>query len=249
MFILLFTQIFISFLCIHQADPLEEILQKYYKAVNQEQLNKVNTLEFTGTRKFYMADSSYIKNEPLISGTYKLIILKNRACYERDEAKEMGLREYSVYDRKAWIRDNMGIGDWNIGKADSLIESMRMDIEGHLYHWKEKKFRVNYEGEKVVEGKKLICLELKTLNNNFLYYYLDPGTGLIKRIDFYNEATQNPRPYHFVLSDYRIIKGIRFPLTITETAYVMGKSITVIHYTRIFVNPKVDSSIFNKPVK
>ncbi len=232
-----------------QKDPLEEILKKCYKTVNQEELNKVNSLEFKGTYSFYSADSLFKKNIPTMVGSYKLLIIKNQSVYERIQTNVMGLQEYIFNKDYAWERNNSKVSDMHIGKADSLLIPLKLDIEGHLYHWKEKGFKATYLGNKILDGIKFVCIELRIQGNNFLYYYLDQNSGLIKRIDFYREATQTSRPYHFIYSDFKTIDGIKFPYTITETSYLMGKCITVIHYKYISLNPKIDKSVFIEPAK
>lgn len=227
-----------------QSNDLEQIMNRHYAAVNQNDRNLLNTLKLSGSYAHYSDLGSYEQKMPQFSGKFDMQIIKDYACYNKvsfiEDKKIIASFESGITGWSAWKREGDDIRKWSFGAADSINLHKWMDLEGQLYDWKRKGHKLNFIGDRKIEMKEYTCLHMTTKVGYELFYYLDPQSHLISHVSYYDEYHDNYLNPCYSFSDYRKIKDIPFPHKILHRASLMGVSTSEKIIEEIYINEKID---------
>lgn len=131
--------------------------------------------------------------------------------------------------------------------ADEVKEIKYLaDITG-LYGYKEKGYTAEYLGKEDVEGKNLHKIKLIVSPTHIQYSFIDPETFfVIKQISVDlpdgQEVTSETR-----MSDFKIVEGLTIAHNIEDNHPIPDQ--TVMKITSLVINPAVDETIFEMPVR
>jgi outer membrane lipoprotein-sorting protein len=147
-----------------------------------------------------------------------------------------------VYDGKtAWIKDQNG-------KVRELVGQEKINLQKGLffdnfsYLLKDKGGKLNYLGEKEIEGKKYYIVEATPDIGDPRTLYINPMTFLIDRY----EEKYDMIPITVFCDDYRRIEGVQVPFHILQST---GKKEydTDIYITEVSMNLPLDDQLFSQP--
>ena len=147
-----------------------------------------------------------------------------------------------VYDGKtAWIKDQNG-------KVRELVGQEKINLQKGLffdkisYLLKDKGGKLDYLGEKEIEGKKYYIVEATPDIGDPRTLYINPMTFLIDRY----EEKYDMIPITVFCDDYRRIEGVQVPFHMLQST---GKKEydTDIYLTEVSVNPLLDDQLFSQP--
>jgi outer membrane lipoprotein-sorting protein len=147
-----------------------------------------------------------------------------------------------VYDGKtAWIKDQNG-------KVRELVGQERINLQKGLffdnfsYLLKDKGGKLNYLGEKEIEGKKYYIVEATPDIGDPRTLYINPMTFLIDRY----EEKYDMIPITVFCDDYRRIEGVQVPFHMLQST---GKKEydTDIYITEASVNLPLYDELFSQP--
>jgi outer membrane lipoprotein-sorting protein len=143
--------------------------------------------------------------------------------------------------------------------AELKASSMQSELDGDLVDYASKGTQVELEGTDKVEGRDTYRLKLTLQGGRELHLWIDAQTwldtkieGLPRRLD----GIQHPVEVYY--RDYRQVNGLQIPYLLeTRVLAVTGAGkasrnpavqVEKIVIDKVAVNPKLDASLFTKPV-
>lgn len=216
-----------------QAQNLQEVLDKHFEAVGQEELLEKET---------YTIQASIEQMGMEIPMTMKL----KRPDKFRMEMEIQGQKMVQAYNgEKGWM-----IAPWMSSEPQDLSGaelSQAMDqanFDGELYNYKEKGTEASLIGKVNVEGTPMYNLKLTDKNGTIKNYFIDAEDYLIKKVKARVNAQGQEVEVEQNLSEYKEYGGVKMPTKI-ESKNPMGTA--VITFKEISYNESIDDSIFEKP--
>ena len=184
-----------------------------------------------------------------IEGTLMLELERPRKLYS--EIAVEGQKVLRAYDGKSggWT-SNPFTGNKDVVEmsADELKEMPdEADLDGPLVDYKSKGSQVELVGKEDSDGKAVYRLKITTKKGEVRSYLIDGATFLTTKWEGTRRVGNEALPWQSVLSDYREIRGLKFPFRIDQgspgTEYKQTLTID-----KIEIDPKIDESHFGKPV-
>ena len=218
-----------------QAQSLDDVLKKHFKAVGQDKLAAAKT--------YYMkAKLSQMGQELPMEMKMK------RPDKFRVEMEMMGQKMIQAYDgEKGWMIAPWLSPDPQALEGAQLEDAMQQaDFEGELYNYKQKGSTVDFVGKVNADGKEAYKIKLTDADGNIKNYFIDAKTNLILKVKAKVSAQGQEIDVDQMFSDYKDFDGIKMA-TKLETKTPMGNvSITVIEFK---INENFDDAIFAQPAK
>jgi outer membrane lipoprotein-sorting protein len=218
-----------------QAQELNEILDRYFKAIGQEKILNVQTQVSTG--KILQMGMEI---------PFKTITKRPNKSY-----MEMDIQGTSVkmaYDGdKGWA-----IQPWT-GSADPVdlvgpdlrpVKEMA-DFDGSLWHYAEKGHKLELLGQEDMEGTEVYVLKLTQKDGHVFHYYLDAEKYVALKMRTSLEVNGRETELVALMSDFTDVNGYLMPFR-TEQSFDGQPGMTMI-YEDVSFNEKVDDAIFQKP--
>jgi outer membrane lipoprotein-sorting protein len=139
------------------------------------------------------------------------------------------------------------------------IASLKSDLDGPLMDYAAKGTRVELDAEEKVEGRDTYKLKLTLKNGKVVHVWIDAQSfletkteGTPRRLD----GVEHPVEVYF--RDYRAVEGLQIPfvletkvLPVAKNAFGMRDTpvpVERITAEKVEVNPKLEESVFSKPV-
>lgn len=219
------------------AQDLDKILDSHFKAIGQEKLLKVSTMEAKGKMTIVMMGSE---------GGFKTINkMPNKM---RVEVEVMGSTVVQGYDgTTAWaINPMMGSGgavEMTGPEAERFIETA--DMEGQLWNYKEKGHTLELLGTEELGDSKVHVLKLTKKNGKIDHYYMDVEDYVILKIKTKIMANGMEMDMETLMSDYQEVDGYLGAYKIEQK--VGGQPYSSIQLEEVNYNITVDDAIFTKP--
>jgi outer membrane lipoprotein-sorting protein len=214
---------------------LNEILDRYFKAIGQEKILNVQTQVSTG--KILQMGMEI---------PFKTITKRPNMAY-----MEMDIQGTSVkmaYDgEKGWA-----IQPWT-GSADPVdlvgpelrtVKEMA-DFDGSLWHYAEKGHRLELLGKEDMEGTEVYVLKLTQKDGHVFHYYLDAEKYIALKMKTNLEVNGMETEMVAVMSDFTDVNGYLMPFR-TDQSFDGQSSMTMI-YEDVRFDEKIDNDIFRKP--
>lgn len=177
-------------------------------------------------------------------------ITKSRPENFRVEFTVQGMTGIQAYDGKTgWaVMPFMGKKEPEAMAADALKDFKdEADFDGPMVDYKTKGNKVEYIGKEDVQGTPAYKLHVTTKDGNESNVYLDADTYLEIKAESKRKVQGQEIEGETMLSDYKEVGGLLFPMTIDSHAKGREGS-QVISIDKIELNPaSIDAAIFHMP--
>lgn len=227
--------IVIAFANVAQAQSVNEVLEKHFKAVGQEKLVAIN--------------SFYIKAKVSQMGMELPMEMKiKKPDMFITNIDVQGQKMVQAFDgEKGWMIIPMMSPDPQVLAGDQLAQaSEQANMEGELYNYEKKGSTAEMGGKVNVEGKDMYRIKLTDKNGNLKDYFIDANTYLVSRVKAKVSAQGQTVDVEQIMGDYKTIDGITIAMKI-ESKSPMGTA--VITMEEVKFNEKFDDAIFKQPAK
>lgn len=188
----------------------------------------------------------YARSGMEIKGTMKLV-QQGIKDWQR-VALEFGGNTYimaSGYNGTAAWAEQMG----NVSDQPVLNKKTEADHNIDLFLKKDVKWSLGKETE--LDGKKVIGLEAERQGKK-TSFWIDPDTYLVLAVSYRDlmisdKEIKEEQDVRVVFQDYRKVDGTMFPMK--RIFYIKGQKGAEVHFEAIRFNPKISSSLFDRPEK
>lgn len=218
-----------------QAQSLDNVLKKHFKAVGQDKLVAAKTY-------YLKAKLSQMGMELPMEITMK------RPDKFRVEMEMQGQKMIQAFDgEKGWMIAPWISSDPQVLEGDQLKQVMEQaDFEGELYNYKEKGHTVDFVGKVNADEKEAYKIKLTTKDGNIKNYFIDAGTNLIFKVKAKISAGGQEVEVVQKLNDYKDFDGIKMA-TKMESKTPMGSVSIIVEEFKI--NENFDDAVFEQPAK
>lgn len=218
-----------------QAQSLNDVLDKHFKAVGQEKLLAVQ--------------SFYIKAKVSQMGMEMPMEMKIKKPDMFMVSIEMqGQKMVQAFDgQKGWMIAPWVSADPQELSGDQLAQAKgQADMEGELYNYEKKGSTAEMMGKVNVDGKELFRIKLTDKNGNLKDYFIDANTYLVSKVKSKVSAQGQTVDVEQIMTDNKTIDGITMAMKI-ETKSPMGSALILMEEVKF--NEKFDDAIFKQPTK
>lgn len=218
-----------------QAQTLDEVLAKHYKATGQEKIADVKTF--------------YVKAKMSMMGMeMPMTIQMKKPNKFKTETEVMGQKIVTAFDgENGWMVNPMAGSGVTELKGPELKQAMsQADFEGELYKYAEKGKTAELIGKVNLDGKEAYRIKLTDADGQVKDYYLDGSTYLISAMKAKIEQMGQTMNIETKVTDYKDIDGIKFGCKM-EIETPMGTQSMVME--EIKLNETMDDAIFAKPAE
>jgi len=174
-----------------------------------------------------------------------------RGRKSRVEVEFAGKTAIQVYDgTSGWlVRPYLNRNDVEPFTAEQLqSESQSADIDGYLVDSAAKGNKVELAGVEPVEGKDAYKLKVTQKSGDVKYIWVDTQSFLDVRVSGPQRRMDGKmRNVYVYQRDFRSVNGVMIPYTL-ETAVEGYRDTHKTVLESVVINPKLDDSLFTKPV-
>jgi hypothetical protein len=220
-----------------QAQTLEEVLKKYYAATGQEKVLTVNSIKASGK---------------MVQGGIEIpfMTMMKRPDFVRVEGTFQGLTFVQTYNGKEGWNLNPFAGSTTPQPfTEDQMRSIRYqaDMDGMLWNWKEKGYTVTLEGTEDMEGTSCFKIKLVTKDSDVFTYYLDSDSYMLLRTNTKIKVQGNDSESDSYYSNYMQVEGMAMAGKIDVK--MNGQLVQTLITDKAEINPELDNSLFDKPLK
>jgi outer membrane lipoprotein-sorting protein len=214
-------------------DP-QELLDKYFETIGQENLLKVKTL--------------HAKGKALQMGMeFPFEMMNKRPDKLKTAVEVQGSQIIQVYDGESvWTINPMSGSSEPVDvtgpQADALIENA--DMDGQLWNWKEKGHQLELEGTEEIDDIEMYVLKLTKKNGNIDYYYLDPDSYLVPKMKSIVIMEGSEMEVEVLMSNFQDVNGYIMPMTVEQ--FMDGQSLVTIAFDEVIFDEEMDDAVFAK---
>jgi len=225
----------IAFANAAQAQSVNEVLEKHFKAVGQEKLVALN--------------SFYIKAKVSQMGMelpMEMRIKKPDMFITNIDIQ--GQKMVQAFDgQKGWmIIPMMSPDPQELAGAQLDQAKEQANMNGELYNYEKNGSTAEMAGKVNVDGKEMFRIKLTDKEGNTKDYFIDATTYLISKVKAKVSAQGQTVDIEQIMSDYKIIDGITMAMKI-ESKSPMGTAVVTMEEVKF--NEKFDDAIFKQPAK
>jgi hypothetical protein len=215
---------------------LDDVLNAYYKASGTEKMKDWTTLT--------------VKGKTIAQGVeFPITLIMKRPSRLRTEAEVQGMKLIQAFDgQQGW-----SITPWSGSSApqDMTPDEIRIvkeqtDMEGPLYHWKEKGGKAELLGKEDMEGNQVYKIKLTKASGDIDISYIDAESFILLKTDSKVTIQGNETESESLYTNYKDLGGVLMATTITNKMKDQVISQLVIEKTEL--NLPVSDSLFMKPV-
>jgi outer membrane lipoprotein-sorting protein len=212
-------------------DP-QELLDKYFETIGQENLLKVKTL--------------HAKGKAMQMGMeFPFEMMNKRPDKLKTVVEVQGSQIIQVHDGESvWAINPMSGSSEPIDvtgpEADALIENA--DMDGQLWNWKEKGHQLELEGTEEVDDIEMYVLKLTKKNGNIDHYYLDPESYLVPKMKSKVIMEGSEMEVEVIMSNFQEVNGYIMPFTVEQR--MNGQSLVTIMFDEVKMDTEMDDAVF-----
>ena len=217
------------------AQTLQEVLEKHFKAIGQEQL--------------IAANSYYVKAKVSQMGIDLPMEMKIKKPGKFITTIDcQGQKIITAFDgEKGWMINPMMGAEPQDLSGDQLAQAQsQADMEGELYNYEAKGGSAELAGKVTIEGKELFRIKYTGKDGNAKDYFIDAKTYLIDRVKAKVSAQGQTVEIEQIMGDYKTTEGITMAMKIDQKTPMGSASIIM---EEVKINEKFDDSIFKRPAK
>lgn len=220
-----------------QAQTMDEILTKYYAAVNQEKLNTIQTVIMKGK---------------VLQGGMEIPfnLYQKRPATLKTEATFQGMSIISVYDSgKGWMINPLaGINEPQPLPQEQLDEMKdQADMDGYLFNYEKKGYKLELLPEEDIEGVKAFLIKVTKPNGNEIVNFIDSESYVVLKMKAKVKVQGVERETETLLSNYKPVSEMVFPFNM-ETK-MGGQTVVQIVVDSVEIDKDLPDSFFAKPEK
>ena len=235
-----------------QGQNLDEILKKHFDAVGMEYLRKVQTIQYKGNQVLhYLENVGYKVPENLLKPKFILSVEKGKG-YRLQLYGEFGDFANGFFEGNYWNNQNGNVTeDWNPIDVDRRIIQQELDLEGYLFNWEKKGYKVAKLENATMKNKNYYKIRLTTPGNDSIWFYIDPKNNLISFKSFGGDLSDGKKHASVEFQNYKKVENINIPFKRIQTELTLNGSYgeTDILISEVQINPKFDSDIFKSIFK
>ena len=231
---------------------LDEILEKYYKAVGMEYLKNVQTIQYKGNyyNRFLEKMGGNLP-EKLLKPDFTLWVEK-RIGYRYHVISDPGEFTIGYFKGDYWIDQNGNVDEnWNPGKPDRRIIQQAINLEGFLYNWKSKGYKATKLENTELNGREHYTIQLINTEKDSIYFYINTKTNLISYTSYGGDLADGKEHPGIEFQKYKIVENIEIPFKRIQTELMLngsyGKKDILIKEVKL--NPKFEPDIFKSTYK
>jgi len=228
---------------IAQDMKLDELLEKYYKAIGQDKSVKIQTFKITGK----MSQRGGV--------VFQLISFNKRPDMERVEFDLQGTKLIVVFDgQTGWMINPLGesfepqdmsADQINSGKKLYGTQKIPFGWNNPLVNWKENGDKIELVGKEDINGMPAYNIKMTFSDNEVVNYYMDIEKNLILNSKEKSMIQGQIIDVETIYSDFRNVDSVLIPFKL-ETLY-NGRSAAIITFDKVEINLPLDDAIFKKP--
>ena len=220
-----------------QAGELEDILQKHFEAIGQEQLLKHNTMKLQATQiipaagfEMELALIFQRPNKMRIDGTFQ------------GQAFAQAFNGSSGWKIEPWTGSTT---PQDLTAEENQMTASQADFDGELYNWKEKGHHVALIGKEDLEGSDVYRIKLTRQNGDESLFFIDAEAYVIvltrNKININGVEMESETSY----ANYKDVGGMIVPHKF-ETK-IAGQTQMQMVVKAMEVDVPVEESLFSKP--
>jgi outer membrane lipoprotein-sorting protein len=181
------------------SQSLDEILEKHFAVVGQANLKDINTI--------IIETVLYQDKEVVPITVYHKRPLKLRAEINSSEGKSI-----QIFDgEKGWTLNSGSKSPIAMNEEELEEKKLDADFDGFLYNYKIKGSKLELIGKENVNKSPAFKLKLIRSNGEQMYLFLDAKNFLLVKVIRYRKINGSFRENIIHISDYRDVRGVRFP--------------------------------------
>ena len=232
--ILTFLAIFVV-VVFSDAQTLDEVLTKHFKAVGQEKLVDVKTFVIQA-KVSQMGMELPMEMKIKRPGKFRL------------DMDMQGQKMVQAFDGE----DGWMIAPWVSPEPQDLAGDQlsqaesQADMEGELYNYKAKGHTVDFIGKVKMDDKEVYHIKLASEDGNVRNYFINAETYLISKVKAKVSAIGQTVEVEQRMMDYKEIDGIKIAMKI-ESDSPMGTAMVIME--KININIEIEDSVFKRPSK
>jgi outer membrane lipoprotein-sorting protein len=213
---------------------LEELLDKYYKAIGQDKIIKAQTMKMTG-KIFQMGMEM------------TMTIIKKRPNLSRTEVDVQGTKiVFAVDGENGWmIMPFTGSSDPQDMPADQLNNTKKEDMDGPFFNWKEKGNMLELVGKEDMEGTPVYNVKITSKDSTVANYYMDATKFVILKMKAKVMSQGQMADVETKFSDFREANGIQNAYKIETMSN--GQAGAQITFDTFEYDVPMDNAIFKRP--
>ena len=218
-----------------QAQTLDQVLERHYKATGQEKIAEVKTF--------------YVKAKMSMMGMeMPMTIQMKKPDKFKIEMDVMGQKILQGFDGESgWMKNPMvGAGVTDLKGADLKQAMNQADLEGELYNYAKKGHSAELIGKVNLDGNEAYRVKLTNADESVKDYYIDGNTYLITKVKAKVETMGQTIDIETKILDYKDIEGVKIGSKM-EVSSPMGTQTMVME--EIKLNENMDDSIFARPTE
>jgi hypothetical protein len=232
-----FTALLLISSSLMQAQTLEDILKEHFAATGQDSILKVQTEKFIGK---------------MVQGGLEIPFIQ--MAKRPDKVRVQG-----TFQDLTFIQTYDGSQGWNLNPFAGSTEAQPMsedelktmkyqsDIDGMLWDWKDKGYKVTYEGKDDMEGTPCYKIKVETPEGDSFTYYIDADSYILLRTNSRIKVMGNETQGDSYYSNYMQVNGIAVPGKIENKVNDQVAGTIIIDTVRL--NIQIPDSLFGKPGK
>lgn len=225
----------LAVITIGSAQDLDKILKDHFKAVGQKNLDKITSLETTGTASSMGMDMGFVMQAKRPDKLKIVIEVQGAQIIQ------------AVDGQTVWaVNPMMGSStpmELTGAEAENLIG--QADMDGPLWNYEEKGHQLALEGTEDVNGKECYVLKLTKSNDNTDYYFIDKESSLIQKVRTSTVSNGVPMEVEAFQSNYKDVGGYMMPFSIEQR--VGGQVMMNLDLENVEANVAIDDAVFAKP--
>lgn len=219
------------------AQDLDKILADHFKAAGQEKTAKVET--------------NIIKGKTIVSS------MGMEMPFTLIQARPDKIRIESSFQDSKMIQTFNGETGWTVAPMLGIVEPAEItgndlqmlktqaDMDGALWDYEAKGNKIEVLEEEVVNDSPAYHLKITTSDGDVSHNFIDKKSNLLVKITMVQAIGGSESEVENLLSDYKMIKGMAVPHTITTK--MNGQTLTQVIIESVEFNKKVDQNLFGKP--
>ncbi|MFW6246377.1 MAG: LolA family protein [Tangfeifania sp.] len=215
------------------AQTMQDVLNKYFEAIGQDELLEMETYEIT-------AIVSQMGME------IPMEIKMKRPNKFRMEMEVQGQTMVQAYNgEKGWMIVPGGGSQPQELSGPQLEQAMEQaDIDGELYNYEKKGYTAELLGKEFLGDDEVFNIKLTDDKGVEKNYYIGTDDYLVKKVTSKVDAQGEEVTIEQVMSDYKEVDGVKVATKI-ESKSPMGSA--VINFKDLKFGTPIDNSIFEKP--
>jgi len=223
--------------CLAQEVKLEDILDSYYKTIGIEKMKDWQTITSTG--------------KTIVQGMeYPFTVNLKRPGKIRVEVEVQGNKMIQAFDGK----QGWNITPWSGSSTPQDMTSddlknmkSQADMEGDLYHWKEKGHNAELIDKEDLEGSSVYKIKLTKADGDIETWFIDADNYVPIKMSAKVKVQGNETESESLFSNYTEFNGVLMAKITTNK--FKEQTVSQIEIAKVEINLPVSDSLFVKPVK